>query len=46
MDQYIPRPWAFKAASAQGQPYRVLMAIPEIQLGTNPKLDQNPGYEN
>jgi hypothetical protein len=44
MDQYIPRPWAFKAAAAQGQPYRVLMAIPEVQLGTNPKLDQNPGY--
>ncbi|HEY8832373.1 MAG TPA: RagB/SusD family nutrient uptake outer membrane protein, partial [Gemmatimonadaceae bacterium] len=44
MDQYIPRQWAFKSASATSQPYRVLMAIPDIQLGTNPKLVQNPGY--
>jgi hypothetical protein len=46
MDQYIPRAWAFKAAAAQGQPYRVLMPIPLTQLGTNPLLEQNPGYEN
>jgi hypothetical protein len=44
MDQYITRNWAFKSASALTQPYRVLMAIPDIQLGTNPKLEQNPGY--
>lgn len=25
-------------------PYRVLMPIPEIQIGTNPELTQNPGY--
>jgi hypothetical protein len=46
MDQYITRNWAFKSASALTQPYRVLMAIPDIQLGTNPKLEQNPGYTN
>jgi hypothetical protein len=46
MDQYITRPWAFKAQAALTQPYRVLMAIPDIQLGTNPLLEQNPGYTN
>jgi starch-binding outer membrane protein, SusD/RagB family len=44
MDQYIVRPWQFKATTAFTQPYRVLMAIPDIQLGTNPKLVQNAGY--
>jgi starch-binding outer membrane protein, SusD/RagB family len=44
MDQYITRAWQYKAAAAQTQPYRVLMPIPEIQLGTNPKLVQNAGY--
>ena len=44
MDQYISRAWQFKAAAALTQPYRVLMPIPEIQLGTNPKLVQNAGY--
>jgi hypothetical protein len=44
MDQYITRPWAFKAQAALTQPYRVLMAIPDIQLGTNPLLEQNAGY--
>jgi len=44
MDQYIPRQWQFKSASAFTQPFRVLMAIPDIQLGTNPKLVQNAGY--
>ncbi|HEV7838427.1 MAG TPA: RagB/SusD family nutrient uptake outer membrane protein [Gemmatimonadaceae bacterium] len=42
--QYITRTWAFKSTSALTQPYRVLMAIPDIQLGTNPKLVQNAGY--
>jgi starch-binding outer membrane protein, SusD/RagB family len=44
MDKYISTPWAYKSASALTQPYRVLMAIPEVQLGTNPKLVQNAGY--
>jgi hypothetical protein len=44
MDQYITRVWAFKSTSALTQPYRVLMPIPDIQLGTNPKLVQNAGY--
>jgi hypothetical protein len=44
MDQYIVRPWQYKAASAFNEPFRVLMAIPDIQLGTNPKLVQNAGY--
>ena len=38
------RPWLFKAASSQTQLYRVLMPISQTQLGTNPKLTQNPGY--
>ena len=46
MDQYITRTWAFKSTSALTEPFRVLMAIPDIQLGTNPKLVQNAGYEN
>jgi starch-binding outer membrane protein, SusD/RagB family len=44
MDQYITRAWQFKAAAALTQPFRVLMPIPSIQLGTNPKLVQNAGY--
>jgi hypothetical protein len=44
MDKYITTAWAYKSASALTQPYRVLMAIPDIQLGTNPKLVQNAGY--
>ena len=38
------RPWLFKAAASQGQPYRILMPISLKQLGTNPKLTQNAGY--
>ncbi|MEP6549848.1 MAG: RagB/SusD family nutrient uptake outer membrane protein [Gemmatimonadales bacterium] len=38
------RPWAFKSVASQTQLYRVLMPIPEVQLGTNPKLAQNAGY--
>jgi len=38
------RPWLFKAAASQNQPYRILMPISLKQLGTNPKLTQNPGY--
>jgi hypothetical protein len=38
------RPWLFKSASSQTQFYRILMPIPLTQLGTNPKLVQNPGY--
>ena len=26
------------------EPYKVLMPIPQTQLGTNPQLEQNPGY--
>jgi starch-binding outer membrane protein, SusD/RagB family len=44
MDKFISGTWAFKSAAAQTQPYRVLMPIPQTQLGTNPKLTQNPGY--
>jgi hypothetical protein len=44
MDQYITGSWAFKSASSQNEPYRVLMPIPLTQLGTNPLLVQNPGY--
>jgi hypothetical protein len=44
MDRFIPGSWAFKTAASQTQPYRVLMAIPLTQLGTNPLLEQNPGY--
>jgi hypothetical protein len=44
MDKFISGSWAFKSAAAQSQPYRVLMPIPQTQLGTNPKLTQNPGY--
>lgn len=43
MGQY-QRPWLFKSAASQTQLYRILMPIPEIQLGTNPKLVQNAGY--
>ncbi|MFL5599956.1 MAG: RagB/SusD family nutrient uptake outer membrane protein [Gemmatimonadaceae bacterium] len=38
------RPWLFKSSASLTQPYRVLMPIPLTQLGTNPKLVQNPGY--
>ncbi|MFL5469651.1 MAG: RagB/SusD family nutrient uptake outer membrane protein, partial [Gemmatimonadaceae bacterium] len=38
------RPWLFKSTTSLTQPYRVLMPIPLTQLGTNPKLVQNPGY--
>ncbi len=34
-------PWAFKQG---GDPYRVLMPIPQTQLDANPLLVQNPGY--
>jgi hypothetical protein len=44
MDRFITGSWAFKSASSQNEPYRVLMPIPLTQLGTNPKLVQNPGY--
>jgi starch-binding outer membrane protein, SusD/RagB family len=44
MDKFISGAWAFKSAAAQAQPYRVLFPIPQTQLGTNPKLIQNPGY--
>ena len=43
MGQY-QRSWLFKSAASQTQPYRVLLPIPLTQLGTNPKLVQNPGY--
>lgn len=33
--------WFNKTAT---QPYKVLMPIPQIQIGTNPELTQNPGY--
>jgi len=46
MDRYISGNWSFKSAASQTQPYRVLMAIPLTQLGTNPQLEQNPGYGN
>ena len=35
------QPWAFKP---QGEPYRILLPIPQPQLDTNPLLEQNPGY--
>jgi starch-binding outer membrane protein, SusD/RagB family len=35
------QPWAFKP---QGEPYRILLPIPQSQLDTNPLLEQNPGY--
>ena len=38
------QPWLFKSTASLTQPYRVLMPIPLTQLGTNPKLVQNPGY--
>jgi hypothetical protein len=38
------QPWLFKSPASQTQLYRVLMPIPLTQLGTNPKLVQNPGY--
>lgn len=38
------RPWLFKSTASLTQPYRVLMPIPQTQLGTNPLLEQNPGY--
>ncbi len=34
-------PWFNKTAA---EPYKVLMPIPQIQVGTNPQLVQNPGY--
>lgn len=34
-------PWAFKEA---GEPFRVLMPIPQTQIDANPLLEQNPGY--
>lgn len=37
-------PWAFKSTASLTQLYRVLMPISLTVLGTNPKLDQNPGY--
>jgi hypothetical protein len=33
--------WFNKTAT---EPYKVLMPIPQTQLGTNPELEQNPGY--
>jgi hypothetical protein len=37
-------PWLFKDPASLTQRYRILMPIPLTQLGTNPKLVQNPGY--
>jgi hypothetical protein len=39
-DKYL-MPWAFKD---RGEPYRVLMPIPQTQIDANPLLEQNPGY--
>jgi hypothetical protein len=36
--------WSWKSASSQTQPYRVLFPLSQTVLGTNPKLEQNPGY--
>ena len=33
--------FAFKL---QREPYRILMPIPQTQIGANPLLTQNPGY--
>jgi hypothetical protein len=44
MDKFISGTWEFKTATSRNEPYRVLMPIPLTQLGTNPKLVQNPGY--
>ena len=38
------RPWQWKSASSLTQPYRILMPISQTVLGTNPLLEQNPGY--
>ena len=43
MGQYN-RPWEWKAASSLTQPWRILMPISDVVRGTNPKLEQNPGY--
>lgn len=43
-DKYVTGTWAFKSPASRTEPYRVLMPIPLTQLGTNPKLVQNPGY--
>jgi len=37
-------PWSFKSATSQTQKYRILFPITQIVLGTNPLLEQNPGY--
>jgi len=37
-------PWSFKTAASQGEKYRILFPITQIVLGTNPLLEQNPGY--
>lgn len=39
-DKYL-LPFAFKL---QREPYRILMPIPQTQIGANPLLEQNPGY--
>jgi len=38
------KPWSFKSVASQTQLYRVLMPLSQTVLGTNPKLEQNPGY--
>ena len=38
------QPWAFKSATSLNEKYRILMPISATVLGTNPKLEQNPGY--
>jgi hypothetical protein len=43
MDQYN-RPWSFKNPASQTQGYRVLFPLSASILGTNPQLEQNPGY--
>ena len=43
MGQY-QRPWSFKSVASQTQGYRILLPISLTVLGTNPKLEQNPGY--
>jgi len=37
-------PWSFKTAASQNEKFRILFPITQIVLGTNPLLEQNPGY--
>jgi len=43
MGQYN-RPWEWKSASSLTEKFRILMPISDVVRGTNPKLEQNPGY--